>query len=392
MAIPYLEVWRLVNGLFTLGFFPYLYGIYQRTQKRFYLLWATGFGLYGLSIIIRSVIAPTLTSENLLLILLNYILLYVPGFVLIITGVGDLIGRAKLLLVSSLLMPVLVAIIYFTSGPQSLGWAISLAPYLFMGVSLFVIRTKYSTSLDLLVIGWISLLLTNIATPLELMTPVYIEVFAIFSKCIILIGMIYPRFSFLVDELTSFLMGGIPATYLDTSLQTFIMINGQGSSKEREIQWIKERIKNNTDAGVRTILLTTYDLISPHDLISRGISENQVYLVRMVPGGRDVNTVFEQPVLTINDDVNELDLLFSDIIGFSNDRRITCEIILYTFSSVVHTHGWKRVYSFLISKLPQLKSSIVHLSVFYYPETHNTEDVLKFEKMADQIINLGGRS
>lgn len=390
MNIPYLEIGRLANGLFTIGFLPYLYGIFRRTQRRFYLLWGVGFGLYGLSIILRSIIQLP-TESYIVFVLLNYVLLYIPGFILIITGVGELIGRARLLLISSLSMPILILIIYFTSGPESIGWAISLAPYLFMSVSLLIIRSRFSTSLDLLVIGWTSLLLTNIATPLELMTPVYVEMFAIFSKVIILIGMTYPRFSYLVDDLASFLISGIPATYLENSLQSFMMLNAQSSVKDRDIQWIKDRIKKNAETGVRNIFLTTYDLVSPHDLISRGVSENEVYIVRMVPGGRDANVVFEQPILTINDNVNDLDMIFTDIINFSNDRRIQCEIILYTLSSVIHTHGWKRVYSFFIAKLPQLKNSMVHLTAFYYPETHSEDEISKFERMADQIINLVGR-
>ncbi|MCW4012355.1 MAG: hypothetical protein NWF07_05100 [Candidatus Bathyarchaeota archaeon] len=391
MNIPYLEIWRLVNGLFTIGFLPYLYGIYKRTQRRFYLLWGVGFGLYGLSIVLRSIILLPTYYDNIVFVLLNYVLLYIPGFILIITGVGVLIDRANLLLISSLSMPILILIIYFTSSPESLGWVISLAPYLFMAVSLLIIRSKYSASLDLLVVGWASLLLTNIATPLELMTPVYVEVYAIFSKMIILIGMTSPQFSYLVDDLRNFLISGIPTTYLEDNLQTFTMLNAEGSVKDRDVQWIRDRIKKNTESGIRNIFLTTYDLISAHDLISKGISENEIYIVRMVPGGRDANIVFEQPILTINDNVSDLDMLFSDIINFSNERRIRCEIILYTFSSVIHTHGWKRVYSFVISKLPQLKNSMVHLTVFYYPETHSEEEISKFESMADQIISLVGR-
>jgi hypothetical protein len=200
--------------------------------------------------------------------------------------------------------------------------------------------------------------------------------------------MTYPRFSYVVDDMTSYLMGGIPASYINNNLWTFTLLNGQGVTKDLEVQWVKERVKSNVKTGIRTILVTTYDLISPHQLKSIGIESDEVYIVRMVPGGRDTNTVFNQPMLTINDDINALDILLTDIIGFSNEKRIRCEIIIYTFSSMIHTHGWKRVYSLMISKLPILKSSMVQLSGIYYPESHVREDVLKFEKMTDKILDL----
>jgi len=391
METYYLDLFRLANGVLTLGFMPYLYGVYKKTQRRFYLLWGIGFALYGISIIVRSIIPNYSPDGNYLLVLINFFVFQITGFILIITGVGDLIGKPKLVLISAILIPLSTVMVYFTSGPESLGWAFSLSPYFFLAFGLLTIRIKFQASLDLLVIGWFSLLLTNIAIPLELMTPVYIEVYAIFSKIIIFLGMTSPRFSFMYDELASYLIGGIPETYIEETFQTFMLINSQSSNKEREIQWIKDRIKNNVEAGVRNILVTTYDVISPQEVKAMGIEEEEVYIVRMIPGRRGSNVIFDQPILTINDNMNELDVLLSDIIAFSNDRRIRCEIILHTFSSLLNTHEWKRVYSFMISKLPQLKSSMVQFSGIYYPDAHSVEDIIKFEKMADQIIYLPSR-
>ncbi len=34
---------RILNGMITIGFFPFLFQIYRKTSRRFYLLWSAGF-------------------------------------------------------------------------------------------------------------------------------------------------------------------------------------------------------------------------------------------------------------------------------------------------------------------------------------------------------------
>ena len=125
METYYLDLFRLANGVLTLGFMPYLYGIYKKTQRRFYLLWGIGFALYGISIIVRSIIPNYSPDGNYLLVLINFLVFHVSGLILIITGVGDLIGKTKWVLTSAILIPLSTMLVYFTSGPEALGWAFS---------------------------------------------------------------------------------------------------------------------------------------------------------------------------------------------------------------------------------------------------------------------------
>jgi len=47
------------------------------------------------------------------------------------------------------------------------------------------------------------------------------------------------------------------------------------------------------------------------------------------------------------------------------------------------------VYTFLLSKISILKSSSVYLYAIYYPKTHEVEsDIAKFEKLADNVIEI----
>jgi len=377
---------RLGNGLLTVIFFPYLYNIYRKTKRRFYLLWGTGFLLYGGNILTRVILLLIGFEDSINAQMFSFVL-FLGGFLLIITGIGDLVNKARTMLLSAMIVPIVIAVLYFTTQPYVLGRAVSLSPFLFIFISLFFIRRARSASLDLFIVGWAILLLDNIALAVGMMSEVYVEVFAMFGKVVIFMGMTYPKFSFLVDDFRRFLISGVPEAYSENNRDRLILVNPTSGHRSEELQWIKDKIHENNVKAVRTILITTYDLISAADLASNGIKEKDLYLVRMLTGGRGPAHVMKEHVVTINDDLNELDVFFSDIMFFSNERKISCQIIVYTISALIHTHGWKRVYSFLLSKVPQLKASNVQVYGVYYPETHTEKaDIMKFEKMADTIL------
>jgi hypothetical protein len=243
--------------------------------------------------------------------------------------------------------------------------------------------------LDLFVIGWGILLLVNIGSALGMIEFLFVETLAIFGKIVIFVGMINPRFSFLVDDLRRFLMSGVPVVYPKESTDKVVFVKSISGRRSEELQWLKDQIVENTSKGIRTILISTYDLISLQDLRTSGIPEEDIYLVRMLQGGRGPYNPFTEHVITMNDDISDLDVLISDIINFSDQRKIFSQIIIYTLSSIIHTHGWKRVYSFFISKIPQFKASNIFTYFLYYPDSHSDpSDIIKFERLADRIFNI----
>lgn len=378
---------RLINGLFTLSYFPLLYSIYDKTQKRFYLLWGAGFLLYGVNIIIRTgFLYFDLNALDIELIPFMFLL---TGFTLILTGIGELINRAKTLLLASLIVPLIIAILYFTVQTYYVGQIIAQIPYFFICVSLLYIRVNFSASLDLFLVGWVILSLTNIGAAFELIDKMYVEVFAIFGKIVLLIGITYPKFSFLVDDLRRFLISGLPYKYITEYGDKLVLVNSKSGNRNTETQWITDRIKDNSEKSIKTVLITTYDLISPSDLATVNVSQELFYVVRMIQGGKSMFDIFTEHMMTINDDLNDLDILVTDIINFTNDTKTNCQIILYNLSSLIHTHGWKRVYTFLLSKISLLKSSNVNLYALYYHKTHEIEsDIAKFETIADKISEI----
>ncbi|MBN1683450.1 hypothetical protein JW865_07860 [Candidatus Bathyarchaeota archaeon] len=385
----YLIIWiRLLNSLITIAFFPYLYFIYKKTKKHFYLLWGGGFLLYGIGIIIRSIL-PTIGLEESLNAQIFSFIFTLSGFIFIIVGIGDLTNRIKLMLCTSMSIPLFLSYLFFTSKPYEIGRAISLIPFIFISISLLLIRKNYTSSLDLLTIGWIILTIDNIGLALELISEIFVEVFAVLGKIIIFLGMTYPRFSLLVDDFKRFLISGLPNNYTENNLKHVILVNSTNANREVELKWIKEQVEENKIHGIRTILISYHDLISINDIKNIRIDQKDLYIVRMLTGGRILQEIFTKDSMTINDDLNELDILLNEIIEFSKEKKIKCSVILYTLSSLIHIHGWKRVYSFMVSKFQYIKDSEIHVIAFYYPQTHeNIADIVKFEKIVDDIIDL----
>ena len=373
---------RFLNGAITLVMFYPLYQIYQKTKKRFYILWGVGFLLYGVNILLRIGSAPSYTQAFSAFLLL-------AGFVSIIGGIADLVNRIRILYVI-LLLPISLLILLLTPDPYSLfieraGWVVTVLPYLIICVLFLIIRVNYSQSIDMLLIGWTILLMVNVAFAFNAMEIYYVDLMAIFAKVVILLGMTKPSFSLLVDDLKQFLISGAPTEYVSGGKGGISMVQTNGD-RGKILDWIEDRTNDNTDKGTRTILISTYDMISPNEIMARNLGD-KIYFVRMITGGRPIKNIFEENQMMIDDDLNVLDILFSDIINYSNERLLNCEIILFSLSSLIHTHGEKRVYSFILSVITPIKSSYVRLYSLFNPATHTDRaEIKRFEGIFDNVL------
>jgi len=386
MSLELNIVFRVFNCVVTLAIATLLLRIYRRNYRRFYLYWGVGYVFYGVNIFLR-LFTPTEFDVSTLGVIA--FLLMMLGFAFIVAGVGELVNQTRTLLVSTLSL-LLIPSIQIILGREwvSLAFLVVLTPYLFMGLSLMVLNWKYGVDVQLQIAGWFNLFFVNLGFITKLVDPGFTDLMSTVAKVVIFMGMTQPRFSFLEDDLKQFLMGGIPVEYAISVEGNLSMVNQANISREKDRQWIKEKIISNSRKGIRTILLSIYDIITPKEIFEQNTEEN-LYFVRVLSGSRSSLNTFEEKIMSINDDLNQLDILFTDVINYSNEKKIPCEIILYTLSHLIHTHGWRRVYSFMTSKNPVLKSSQVQLTCFYDKKSHETEsDIIKFERLADCVMSV----
>ena len=388
MVEPVVLAFRLLNGLLTIGFLPLILMVYRKTMKRFYLLWGVGFALYGLHILVRAVL-PVIAPNTLPTVQIYSFFIQLIGFGLILAGVGELVNRTRAVILSFISVPLFLLFLFLTTQPYFLGRMVSVTPYLYLVVALVVIRRYYNIAIEAFILGWATLLLANLGSALDLMSPLMLEIFAIEAKVTLLYGTLYPKFSFLVDDMARFLISGSATQYIEKKKGMIIMVNSRASRKE-EIRYIMMLQDEAAPKGIRTILISAYDLISPQDIKGVGQDESSLYFVRIAQGLVSSWSFSENQIMTINDDPSSLGLLLTEIINFTKDKKVGCQIIIYSLSSLIITHGWSRIYSFLISNIGSLRNNGINLYLLYYDDIHtNRSDIAKFETLADRIERIG---
>jgi hypothetical protein len=386
MIFPLDFLFRLFNGVVTVAIASLLLSIFRKTNRRFYLHWGIGYAFYGVNIIIR-MLTPTELGVSFFGIMA--FLLLMLGFAMMVAGIGELVNRPRAFLASSLTIA-LFPLLQFILGREfvPIMMIVALAPYLFMVLSLMVINWRYGMDVKLQIAGWLNLFFVNLGFITGLVDPGFTDLTSIMAKTVIYLGMTQPRFSFFADDLRAFLIGGVPEEYVNHVRGKFTMVNQSNTGKGKDVQWIRDRFLNNSKKGIRTLLITMYDLITSDDISNSDVSD-ELYLVRVLHGSRSLLKTFEDRITSINDDPSQIDILFSDVVSYSNERRIPCEIVLYTLSHLIHTHGWRRVYSFITSKNPVIKSSQVQFTCFYDPRSHeDASEIIKFENLADSVVSV----
>lgn len=164
---------------------------------------------------------------------------------------------------------------------------------------------------------------------------------------------------------------------------SLMLLQLNDASREDEIHWINNRIRENSAESVRTVFLTLYDLITVKDV---PLGNMDAYIVRMIPGARNSGKLFDERVISVNDDISKLDLILSDVTDYRMEHGLVCEIILYSLSHLIHMHGWRRIYSFITTKIPEIKRTQTNLICFYYPESHEKRsEIAVFERLADKV-------
>lgn len=378
---------RLINGILTMGFLPLIWRSFKATGKKFYQFWAIGFFLYGVHITIRSLL-PLLNFQNMYSIEISSYFIQLAGFGLILIGIGELVNRIRDALLSFLIIPIILVTLYATTQPYLIGRIVSEAPYLFIAVALIIIRLKYNVSLEMFIIGWLYLLIANLGSALNYVNPAYLEVLAITSKLILLYGILYPKFTLLADDLRNFLISGTASKYSENKMGQIILVKASGAAKAQEVNYINRLIREADPKGIRTILISMYDVLTINELENINNDENALYSVRMIQGTRTHDTFGGKKIMTINDDPNDLVLLLSDIYNFIDERKISCQIVFCSLSLLIHTHGWQRIYSILTSNLTHIKNGNLNLYLIYTPETHQGFEIGQFELLVDRIENV----
>lgn len=382
------SIFLLSNGIFTLflGFFVAYLLVSNRKVERnsFYLLFSLGFIIYSIEIILRWISAEYNPSQSLTTVALTGVSLFLFSL-----GFWSISRRKSLLAV---ILPC-----YF-SGYLLVGlWFANLIPYeiaiicVFLGylpvIFMLLIHVAILRKMvDVFIFGWFFLLLTNFI----LLGQGWIaDVFAIFSKILILRGMIDQDFVILSQRIRNKLILNpvMPITSLTKEGGIRLVIPSNNSSAfSSKFNWIEKKALENTEKGTDTYVLSFQDVF-PHSALRRikWINTEKNFILLFSSSSQEIKkefTVFPMEITHIGATLTELANKYKN-------SETSYTIILTNLSLIIHTFGVQATYRLLSSKLGSLRESKANVYAFIYPNTHTDKTVIPlFENISDEVIKL----
>lgn len=387
-ALDFSGLATLTNGYVALTCGVYLLHIYTRWGRRnyFHLFWALGFILYGVGVLFRF-------SFQVTSLLLG--MLFTVSLTMFFIGTGFLFPKLKevFLIVATITFLVLLAAY---SGFSDLLFVVAPIPYMLVASGIILLMKNYGKFFYSFFFGWIFLSIVDLAAFSGFLSWLYADILSILAKVLILYGAVNPMFAMVGVEMQRLLWRTSQAPPVKRS--HFTLIKCSKTSHLREISWIKQTVTDNTKKGIKTFLLILYDLISLPELEDlEFLAHEDVHVVRVLretekaklKEEHDIKIFNKERFSVIKDDLTSLGLLISRIVRYSREKNVDCNILVYSLSWLIHTHGWRNIYLLLTYKIPEIKNSQVYLHAFYYPEIHeNGVHRSTFEKLAEEIVTI----
>lgn len=383
----YTLIVNMVNSLLPFAFSGLLYSNYVRRKRRFYLLWLIGFLAYGVSNLINVYnVYYGVTSISGLYLLFLFTMIAFSSF---LTGIGDLIGQTRMAFLSSFGAPVIFVVLYIAGAPVDAFNLFFLLPYIIITGALLALKRRYAVEINEAILGFLIILLANVGYTLGEVSISIAPLFSILGKFILFYWMTKPRFSSLAEDLESFMIESSSHSGMAHSNLVYVVevgsINGVND-------WIKQRFNERLSPETRSILILLDNQLTMGSLRHSGLlDESELFIIKSVYGFHKLEDVFAERYMEVSRDINDLSVLLADMLAFIERNNIKTQLFFYDLSSLIAAEGWKRVYSFLIALIPQLKSKQVQTYFIYTP----IDKIPAYEKeilkhLGDQTIVLNG--
>jgi hypothetical protein len=259
--------------------------------------------------------------------------------------------------------------------------------YLLLTFYIYWVRIKFELSLEIVDLGWIIMLMANLGFISGQMSLAMTYAFSIIGKVIVFLWMSRPSFVEFTDEMETFLVSG--NTPSQRSYKGISIVES-AARKEDDIQWMKTRLQRKDLQDVRKILVMTSEVYNRNELNESGLlGIPNLYIIQMTQAFHPQKPVFADKVVSISNDLNILNAMLGEIISFVNEKSLETCIIVNSFSTLIHVHGWRSLYAMLISNIPQLKQSKISAFIMISPLSHeNQHEIVQLRQFGDDLIKI----
>jgi len=238
---------------------------------------------------------------------------------------------------------------------------------------------------DKFIFGWSLLLLTNFVL---LGLGWIADVFAIFSKVIVLQGIIDQDFIILTRRIQRELVPHSPPpdTGYGEEGGLKLITPPQVFSNIRKANWIRERIQKDVKNGVSTYIFSFQDVIPNKELRRmKWINPEKVFVFLFSSSSKKVKEEFT--VLPMG--ITHVGATLSEVIKKHSNLENGCTVFFTDLSLLVHLFGALPCYTMLLNKMGSLREEEVNLFAFIHPETHSDKSVVSlFTSISDKVIKL----
>jgi len=373
----------ITNGIITIfcgGFI--FYSVYTRkfTKNTFYYLLGAGFTFFGVQILARA-----------------FFPIYFQIYIGLMIAILFLFSTAFWSLNRKRIFLFLFASSYFTAFLLVFCWQMNFISYnigsyfgmIFSYVPLVIYVIHHRVSLgrvaDKFILGWFLLFLTNFLTfGMGWIT----DVFAVFSKIVILIGVIGRDFSasiyrisretaprFLPSDTGYGEEGGVK-----------LVFPPRDSSYMAKTNWVERKIQENLKKSVNTYIFSFQDII-PHSEMRRmkWIDPEKVEILLFSESADKTKDEF----MGLPMGLQEIGATLSGVIKKYYKLEKGCTVIFTDLSLLIHVFGVYAVYNMLLNKMGSLREEKIDLFAFFHPETFSDKSVVSlFKNISNEVIEL----
>ncbi len=255
-----------INSLVPFAFSGFLYRQYSIKKRLFYLYWSLGFTFYGILNVTDFILDYTRVP--------NPVIYYIGtgasfiAFISLLTGLGQLVRKPRMLFTLSLIVPTLSIILVLLGVPSELVENITSLMFLLVTLLLYYLRMKYRLDLEIVDLGWLIILLANLGYSFQQLTLIMTIIFSLLGKTIVFLWMTQPRFVAFTDKIEFFIGSGVPRSAREKGTITILE---SSNNKENDLDWIVQSLKDRLLIDTRKILIITNNLFSDSELIDSGI-------------------------------------------------------------------------------------------------------------------------
>lgn len=375
---------NLVNMLASFAFSYILYTTYREKKRKFYLYWFYGFLAYGVSNLIHTIIWMTGQESSSSMLVLGVCAL--TGFTAFLVGLGELRHKIRLYLSLAMCIPLITGVLFLMGAPVLAFSIFFLMPYAIITMMLIILSLKFKINMNILILGWLLILTANMGLATRLLSIQVAPLFSLMGKSLMFYWMTRPFFSTFAESFDAFITKPVAEPVL-VGERYITMI--ESSTEFDTLGWVKEYSVNETNSGLKTIIFLTEENSEPVDY-SELLSIPSVYLFRITDGYRKSGPVFSQRVMDISNDVSEINVLIYDILEYIRVNEVSIQIFFYDVSFFIKRNGWRRVYSQMISLIPQFKAENIRVFFIYNGDLLENRYIVEIVRhLADNVIKLG---